>query len=248
MKRFLVLTLATLVLSSLAVVALPGQSHAQRRASLEEGSIVRRQLLYRSKRFELQPRIGGTLNDSFKRNMLVGLDLNYYLTNKFGLGLGGAFGAVSLDTDLLTQIGQTVDDGQPSGLALTVTTALFDAHLSYVPIFGKFALFKSMILDYDLHLLAGFGGALLGAEGNTEGEELSGFKPGPMVGVGFRLFFADNMAITFDLRDYIFSSADVQEAPNQDGRRASPVTELRNNIAIGFGFSLFFPGEVPISR
>jgi outer membrane beta-barrel protein len=248
MKRLFVLALATFTLSSLAAVALPGQSMAQRRASLEEGSIVRRQLLYRSSRFELQPRIGGTLNDSFKRNLLVGVDLNYYLTNKFGLGVGGSFGALSMDTDLLAQINGTIDSGQSSGLALTVTTALFDAHLTYVPIFGKFAVFKSMIVDYDLHLMAGFGGALLGAEGNTEGEELSGLKPGPMLGLGFRLFVADNMAITVDLRDYIFSSADVQEAPNQDGRRASPVTELRNNIAIGFGFSLFFPGEVPISR
>ncbi len=246
MTRFVQIALLA-ALAAVTIAAFPSAAQAQRRASLEEGSIVRRQLLYRSSRFELQPRLGGTLNDSFKRNVLAGLDMNYYLTNKFGLGVGGVFGAVSVDTDLLEQINGTLGGEDTEGLSFTLTTLLIDAHISYVPIFGKLSVFKSNILDYDLHLLAGFGGALLGVEGNTEGELLSGFKPGPMLGLGFRIFASNNFAITVDVRDYIYSSADIQEGP-QDGRRPAPVTELRNNLTLGLGVSVFFPGEVPISR
>ncbi len=239
MKRWLAPLVAALcILGALGVLS-PSEASAQRRASLEEGPIVRRQLLYRSSRFELQPRIGATLNDSFKRNIMAGLDLNYYLTNKFGLGVGGYFGAVKLNTDLLDQIEGTVGT---DGLAFTTTTALFAAHISYVPIFGKLALFGNIIADYDLHLLAGFGGGLLGAEGAIDDEKLSGFKPGAMLGVGFRLFVADSVAVTVDFRDYLFSSADIQEGA------LDPTTELRNNFAVGLGVSFFFPGEVPISR
>lgn len=214
---------------------------AQRRASLEEGPIVRRQLLYRSSRFELQPRIGATLNDSYLRNVLVGVDANYYLTNQFGLGVGGYFSAVKLNTDLLDQLEATTDAA--ADLALTETTMLFSAHITYVPIFGKFALFKkAAIVDYDFHLVAGIGGALLGARGNTENEQLSGFKPGPMIGLGLRLFVADSVAVTIDFRDYIYSSAEVQEGA------INPQSELSNNFALGLGVSFFFPGEVPISR
>lgn len=242
MKREVALSVLALSVFVGVLMSAPGEASAQRRASLEEGPIVRRQLLYRSSRFELQPRIGGTLNDSYKRNLLTGLDLNYYLTNKFGLGVNAAFGALKVDTDLLEQINATVDAERTGELAFATTTLLFDVHVSYVPIFGKFSIFKSAILDYDLHLLGGFGGALLAAEGNVAGEKLSGFKPGPMIGGGMRIFMGDSFALTFDVRDYIFSSADIQEG------EINPQTELRNNFTVNIGFSLFFPGEVPISR
>jgi outer membrane beta-barrel protein len=237
MKRSLVVAIAGVT----AFLGLAESASAQRRASLEEGPIVRRKLLFRSSRFELNPRLGFTLGDSYKRNLLVGADINYYLTNEFGLGATGYFGAVQLDTDLLEQINATVDPNVTKDLSYASTQLLFDVHISYAPLYGKFAIFDT-ILNYDIHLVGGFGGAIIQAEGGAPSDKLSGFKPAPMLGGGVRVFVSDGIAVTLDLRDYLYSAADLQEGDEE------PVTEFRNNFAMSLGVSFFFPGEVKVSR
>ncbi len=237
MKRSLLLALASMTL----ILCMAEAAMAQRRASLDEGPIVRRKLLFRSSRFEVSPRVAFTLGDSYKRNILVGADLNYYLTNEFGIGATGFFGATQLDTDLLEQINTTVDSGATQDLSYASTQLLFDVHLSYVPIYGKFALFSS-IINYDIHLLGGFGGAIIQAEGGAPTDLLGGFKPAPMFGGGVRAFVTDGIAVVFDIRDYLYSTADLQDGAQE------PQTELRNNFALSLGVSFFLPGEVKVSR
>lgn len=237
-------TLLAVIGVALPILAMAGAAEAQvKRASLEEGAPVRRKLLYRSSRFELMPAFGMTLNDTFKRNMMVGVDANYYLTNEFGLGASGAFGAVALNTDLLDQIQGTVDAETNNQLSYATTTLLADLHVSYVPIFGKFALGRT-IIDYDIHLIGGFGGALVAAEQGSAAPDPSftGFKPGAVLGGGARIFFGDSVAVTLDLKDYLYSAVDVQEG------EAQPESEFRDNLLVMLGVSFFFPGEVPVSR
>lgn len=228
----------------LCLLTVAEEASAQvRRASLEEGPPVRRKLLYRSSRFELMPAFGVTLNDTFKRNLMVGVDANYYLTNEFGLGVSGAFGAAALNTDLLDQIQGTIAASANDQLSYATTTLLTDLHVSYVPIFGKFALGRT-IIDYDIHLIGGFGGALVSAEQGSAAPDPSftGFKPGAVLGGGARLFFGDSVAVTLDLKDYLYSASDVQEG------EAQPQSEFRDNLLVMLGVSFFFPGEVPVSR
>lgn len=220
---------------SLLVVS---EAYAQRNTSLDEGPIVRRKLLFRSSRFEAGVRLGASVGDSYKRNLLAGLDLNYYLTNEFGLGVTASYGALQLDTDLLEQINASGSGGDDISYASTMM--LFDAHLSYVPIYGKFSILKSTIINYDIHLIGGFGGALIQSEG--PGDKLAGFKPAPVFGGGVRIFLSDSIALVVDVRDYLYSAADLQEGD------ADPVTEFRNNVVTNLGVSFFFPGEVKVSR
>lgn len=224
-------------------LALGSEAAAQgHRASFEEGPPVRRKLLYRSSRFELMPQVGFTLNDTYKRNLLVGADASFYLTNEFGLGVSVGYGAVALNTDLLDQIEGTIGSDVQQGLSYATTQLLVDGHVSYVPIFGKFAIARTVV-DYDIHLIGGFGGAIIAADGNNAAHAaFTGFKPGPVVGGGARMFLADSIALTVDLKDYIYSTADVQEGP------AAPQSELRGNLVFMLGASFFFPGDVPVSR
>ncbi|MEL6181162.1 MAG: outer membrane beta-barrel domain-containing protein [Myxococcota bacterium] len=239
----LAITSATVLLLMVTLVAEEQQAYAQqRRASLDEGPIVRRKLLFRSSRFEIMPQIGMTLNDSYKRNALVGLEANFYLTNEFGLGISGLFSPLQLNTSLFDQIDSSADPEVRDQLSYAVVTALFDAHVNYVPIFGKFTLFGT-IIDYDIHLLGGFGGALIGSDGpRADDAEYTGFQPAPVIGGGGRLFVRDSFALTLDVKDYIYSTADTQIGTTR------PETELRDNFVISLGFSIFLPGDVPISR
>ena len=237
-----VLAVCLAAATCLSIVAMPLEAVADRRASLEEGPIVRRKLLFRSNRFELSPSLGSTMNDAYKRNYLVGIDANYHLTNHFGLGASGAFGVLTANTDLLNQVNETVDEHISNGLAYSTTTVLFDLHLSYVPLFGKISVFDTNVVNYDFHLEAGFGGALVAADGTVDDDQLSGFKPAPVFGMGVRLFIADSFAINFNVKDFVYSSADALE------KGAEPQTELRNNFALSVGASFFFPTDVKVSR
>ncbi len=241
--RLTAIVLAAVTFTGL--LAVPMVAVAERRASLEEGPIVRRKLLFRSSRFELAPRIGSTLNDAYKRNLMVGVDANYHLTNHFSLGVGFGYGVLASNTDLLDQVNGSVDPEISNGLRYATTQILFDAHVSYVPLFGKISILDSSVLDYDLSLDLGFGGALITAvaDGDAQGSDLlSGFKPAPVIGLGFRVFVSDSIAINLAVKDYIYSIADVQE------EGVEPNTELRNNVAIGVGASFFFPTDVKVSR
>jgi outer membrane beta-barrel protein len=242
-NKFTALVLAAVTVTGL--LAVPMVASAERRASLEEGPIVRRKLLFRSSRFELAPRIGSTLNDAYKRNLMVGADANYHLTNHFSLGVGFGYGVLASNTDLLDQVNGSVDAEISNGLRYATTQILFDAHVSYVPLFGKISILDSSVLNYDLSLDLGFGGALITAvaDGNAGGDDLlSGFKPAPVLGLGFRVFVSDSIAVNLAIKDYIYSVADVQE------EGVEPNTELRNNVSIGLGASFFFPTDVKVSR
>lgn len=237
-----VLVLVTALSGFLAMSVAADHVCAQKRASLDEGPIVRRKLLYRSSRFEVAPRLGSTLNDAYKRNMLVGLDANFHLTNEFGLGVSGYFSPLHPNTDLLDQIEGTLSASEQADISYAVVTALFDVHASFVPFFGKFSVFRN-IINYDIHLVGGLGGALISAEGAAAGEaKFTGINPGMMFGGGGRLFISDNIAVVMDVKDYIYSTADSQTGQTR------PKLELRSNVMMSLGVSFFFPGEVPISR
>lgn len=230
----LVVVLAT-VFSFLA------EASAERETSLKDGPSVRRKLLYRSSRVELMPVAGFSMNDAYKRSIMAGAELNYHLTNEFGIGAGAAYGVVHMNTDLLDQIEATIDKEETDSLVYSMTALVGDVHVSYVPLFGKLALAR-MVVDYDFHLLGGFGGALVGVDGKGPGTDLEGFKPGPMFGGGLRLFFADSIGLTMDIKDYLYSTADVQEGTG------NPTSEFRSNPVFSVGVSFFFPGKVNVSR
>ena len=242
MRRPIALAIASVTALLVVTTAAQQADAQQRRASLDEGPIVRRKLLYRSSRFELMPTLGMTLNDSYKRNAMVGLDANFYLTNEFGLGITGLFSPLQLNTDLFDQIESSADPEVRDELSYAIVTGLFDVHVTYVPIFGKFTFLRN-IIDYDVHLICGFGGALIGADGQrADDAEFTGFKPAPVIGGGGRLFLRDSFALTLDVKDYIYSAADSQTGATR------PETELRDNFVISLGFSFFLPGDVPVSR
>jgi len=247
---------------ALAVVTLggvlltPGVAAAQEEAAngeylqpspLEDGgAVVRRKLLFRSTRFEAAPLVGFTLADPFNRNILAGANLGFHLTNSFGIGATIGAGVVTRPTSLRTNIEQTAPD--LSEVAFSKVNFLASVEGTYVPIFGKFSFLDRGIINYDLHLIVGAGFVGRGAEaGDNSGattaatDAVSGGTAAGVVGVGGRFYANDFVSINLQVRDYIFSSSEVSLDTIGE-------PELRNNLMLSVGASLFFPTAVKVSR
>jgi hypothetical protein len=78
---------------------------------------VRHERLYRAGRFEIAPTVSFTLLDEYRRTIFVGGRLQYNITDWFGFGVWGAYGAGQIDTNLTSEIDQSV-----TGAACTSAT------------------------------------------------------------------------------------------------------------------------------
>ncbi len=249
------LTSCSLLLLAL-LVALPSLARAEEEAEargevksfIDEGPGVRRKLLYRSTRLEVQPLVGITLNDPFTRNVMAGANVAFHLNNSLGIGVTGAYGVSQMSTGLRDNIRAELDGrgDRLNELNYSYLGWIVDVEATYVPLFGKLSLLNSLIANYDFHLLLGVG--FIGEQAVNAGSGLevndniiSSNTVAPMIGAGFRFFVGDMVSINLDLRDYIFSRA-------ESNSRGSAQEELSNNFMLSLGVSIFLPGDVKVSR
>lgn len=262
MKRWITSLLAVLVLALLAAV--PSHAEAQElgdeaelevegTTSLEEGAPVRRLLLLRSGRFELQPQTSFSLIDPFVRNIAFGAGAAYYFTNSLGVGTNFVYSPVHIDTD---EVEAVASDGfsqrVKEQLSVSQMTMAFDLGIIYVPLFGKFSVF-GWILNYDLHLFGGAGGLIMEARCADESpeagiascevnENLEGIKFAGALGIGTRVYFNNWLALNLEFRDYLGSFAEYARSESGDPSKFG-------QMFLGtVGLSFFFPLDVYISR
>ena len=214
-------------------------------ASLEEGPIVRQQLLHRASRFELAPMATFTLNDTYVRNGIAGVSASYFLNNSFGVGASAGVGLLQRDTNLRGNLELEFSDDEQDDTSYSHVGFLVDAGLIFVPAFGKFSMMNSLFSHYDFHLMGGMGFVSQSAEtasGNgSPDSELEGLQPAPMFGAGLRFFTSDRMSLNFQLRNYLnFNQAEISRGD------ADPRLGLMSTFSVGLGF--YFPGDVHISR
>jgi outer membrane beta-barrel protein len=210
---------------------------------LQDGNAVRNRLLLRAGRFEVVPALAFTLNDAYRRNALFGLGLNYNMSDTLALG-GTLQLGVAFDTALKERLAAERPDRVAKGgfNDLKLSGAL---ELTYTPIFGKLAFLGRKVLDYDAHFLVGAG--LVSLAGGTEAD---GLAPMLVAGFGLRFFVSPSMAVVFQVKDQVFSSA-LNFIENQgdaaDGAKSSSENRFRNNLIVGFGYSFFFPSVPKVS-
>ena len=207
------------------------------------GPIVRRKLLYRSTRLEVMPYFGGTITDAYAQNLFVGANAAFHLTNEVSIGLNGGFGIAHPETSLSTSTGQF--ESSIELLSYSKIDWLVDLEGQWVPIFGKFSLMDSVILNYDIHLIGGVGFVGQSAFSAVTGDAVENSEIGQptvagVAGAGLRLFVNDMFAVSFDVRDYIFARGEVSSG-SADLRTA-------NNVMMSLGVSIFLPGQVKVSR
>lgn len=226
-------------------LTLPAVAEAQSR-SLQEGPVVRRQLLYRSARFELTPAIGTAIGPVYQRELFLAVSGRYHVNNSLAIGLNANAGLLGLNTSIANNY-EVADPIGARELHYARQTMLLDVHLAYSLFTGKMSLMSKLIQYLDLYVAAGGGGALITAD--SAAEDLGGFKFGPALTVGLRVFLGDQFALNVRFTDYLYASADAQRVRRGPPPSPQPVQErFRSHFVGTVGVSIFFPGEVRVSR
>lgn len=221
---------------------------APRRAeAIEEIYALQRIYALRNGRVELSPSFSTTVNDPYVTHPSIGLGLNYWWTNVLAVGLNFMlYQGLENESDLNFHVRRS------TRLAVPISEYQLGAHLNftYVPLYGKFAMFNEYIFQWDAYIVGGVG--------------IMRTRPVPVidpairefefnwrvafnVGIGLRVFVTRFLAIFGELRDYAYleqlENLDVAIGPertNEDTWLADGAS-LTNNVALTLGFTLFFP-------
>jgi outer membrane beta-barrel protein len=211
---------------------------------LQEETAVRKQKRLRSDRVGLGLILGSTTNDRFARSSLVGGRLEYYLKDSLGIGVHASLGIVS-ETNLATQIKATRPSlGQPQffqGIGLDL-----GGDLIFVPAFGKLSILGIINARYDFQFT--LGASFIKMQSIENGDSYDRFALAPAVGSGFRLFFSDQFALNFQLKDYIYSRIENLIPINNNGvEEVNENASWQNHFIFNMSFS-FFLGKPQVGR
>lgn len=188
----------------------------ERKEELDLIRVIQRRPFLRRQRLEVSPLLGTNINDPLVQSFVTGGNLNYHITEVMAVGLFGGY-ALGSETDLYDKV---IEDYE---LFPEVSQVQWFAgvHFQYVPIYGKFALFNSWIIPWDIYTVLGAGWTRTQLDGH----------PTLTAGVGQRFFMNRWFSLDLELRDYVY---------NEDYPSGS---ELVNNLVFAAGVGFFLPPD-----
>ena len=178
-------------------------------------------------RLDVSPRFGYTVNDSLASTPKAGVGLSYHFTERFyvsGMFDWFKFGpTLSGPTDAydqsFSQTGTAPDSPVPNFMG--------GLEVGWVPAFGKFALFNSGIIYYDLSLSVG-GGWM-----DAQSIQITSSSGSPAV----------TLALTSHifLSDWFSLNAGVRDVSYQASLRGLEDKVLAHTVTVDLGFGMYFP-------
>jgi outer membrane beta-barrel protein len=214
----------------------------------EEIYAVQQIYALRKNRLEIMPSFGFTLNDPYVSHYNIGAGLNFWITNVLAIGLNmNWYQGLDSESDLNFHVRRS------ARLAIRPTEYQFGASLNftYVPFYGKFAMFNRYIFQWDAYIMGGVG--------------LMHTRPIPVVdpeyrsfdftykvsignpAIGFRIFLSKWLTIFAELRTYPYLEklenlqvALGQQRQNKDAWLESSSTLVWNVVA-SVGMTVFIP-------
>jgi len=199
-------------------------------------------------RVDLQPSFGVSMNDPFVQHQAISAGLSYFITEILAVGVSfnfyHFFNATSeVNFRLSRATHQTVPINEYSWAG--------QLNFTYIPMYGKFAMFTEWILHWDVWLLGG-GGFIFTRPIPVIDPEYRDFdwtmKFCFNVGIGGRLFLSKFLAIFLEVRDYIFpeeleSLETYSRAVDREDKKnwLDDDLKLTNNVMLQVGVSLFIP-------
>lgn len=231
-------------------------------AALKEPEIwaVQQAYVLRDGRFELTPTYGVSLNDPFVTHNAFGLKFGWYITEVLGI-------AASFQWYHWLQVESDDNFYIPRSFRLVVPINEYqfgvNLHFSYVPLYGKLAIFRKWIFHWDCFVEGGVG-LLHTRPIPVVDPDVRTFdfaiQVAANVGIGVRIFLTKFVAIYAQFVDFIYleqlesrTVAPEEGDPLPDGRRqeragsrTDPKTWLgksvfTNHMALFVGASIFFP-------
>ena len=179
MKRRFVRAVFAASVAVAGALSTAGMAHAQElelTGPLKGAPAARHLRLYREGRFEIAPTSSFSLLDEYRRTILFGARINYNLKDWFAFGVWGAYGLISSNTNLASEIdnpttgaprdpltANNVNHSQsPYGgyAPFTDQTAkmnwILAPQLTFIPFRGKLAIFNKIFVDADFYAAAGW--------------------------------------------------------------------------------------------
>jgi outer membrane beta-barrel protein len=206
--------------------------------------VVVRKPFLKSKRTELYPYLGTTMNDNMVRHYAFGGQLSYYLTDVLAIGVEGNYyqHAFREPFDLVARQARrlpTVNKYNWSGAV----------NFHYVPVYGKFAIFDKRLVTWEVAFTAGIGaGQSEVVPRDTKFDGFTNLLIMPNVGANMRFFLAKWLTVNAGVRDYIFidkfEPTDRVEGGMNDSAEAAKenaTSSLINNVMFQIGLSFWLP-------
>jgi outer membrane beta-barrel protein len=220
-------------------------------------TVVQRQRMLKKGRFELSPQFGITVNDPYVRHYTLGLDLNYWLTNRMALGLTGT-GLIGAKTPRYDNI------RFQEGLLLTANQILWQASLNYTynPFYGKIAIFNRALLHWEGSLVVGGGAMQTRVLPRYESlhEPFSTVTGGGHIGIMGRFYGRriDWLSVNWGVRTWLFADKlePINRGPDNDptdgmaddpsldspsAAKAASDFQIGYNVIVFLGVSFYFP-------
>jgi outer membrane beta-barrel protein len=213
--------------------------------------VIPRKRFLKGGRFEFSPFAGTSINDILIQHYVFGLDLNFFITDAFSIGLQGDYYVKQL-TDRESLIGLQYNR------IPTLNRYLWSGLLNfgYVPAYGKFALFNKSIVHWEIVVSGGVG--ITQTEIIPRNISYEAFKTNaitPDIGIGSRFFLFDWLTVNYMFRDYIIldkyepldrGQADMTMPGGVKYKSASDAKahadgKLVNNIMFYLGVGVFLP-------
>lgn len=235
----------------------PDANSAEDQIKAEMGliTVVQRQRMLKKKRFELQPQFGITVNDPYVRHYTVGVQADYWLTNRMALGLVGT-GLIGAKTPRYDNI------RRQEGLLLTANQVLWQANLNFTYnfMYGKIAIFNRALLHWEAG--ASIGGGVMQTRVIPRYEALhqpfTNFTGGGVLGFHSRTYLPRVNWLAFDLgvRYWLFADrlepeqrgpdtatggVDLPALDSAAGAKNASTPQLAHNVQFFLGVSFFFP-------
>ncbi|MEE2645237.1 MAG: outer membrane beta-barrel domain-containing protein, partial [Myxococcota bacterium] len=187
---------------------------AAKRADIERIWVMQRRPFLKTGRVELYPEFSSNTNDPLISLYQVGGGLRYHLDEVMSLGFRGGYtiGDESSNFEKVIEDYQVFPQvSRPNWYA----TATF----TYVPIYGKFSLFGTWIVPWELQANAGLGWIRTFLDGHYTAS----------IGVAQRLFLSRWLTMHFGIEDQIYQES------------YQPEPRILNQLMVTAGLSIFFP-------
>lgn len=154
------------------------------------------------------------VNGKFTEHLGTGLDYAYHLREAFALTAGGTWFYRGVQSSFTED--ELIKKAHQQPFTASALLLKYEGHVGFElsPIYGKFALFDSSVVQFGLYLGSALGVAdtrvqLRPPDPNTKRERTfgeTGLKPVGVFNVGFRMFFSEHIAFKAEIRDTIFSN------------------------------------------
>ncbi len=247
--------LARLASGSTADATQPQDAEEPITELVEEIYSVSRIYALRLNRLELAPNLGLSANDQYVSHTSVGLALNYWFTNVLAVGVNfNWYSGLESESELSFNVRRS------TRLAVPITSYQFGFALNftYVPLYGKFMMFREFIFEWDAYIVGGVGAlwtrpvpVVDPAIRRFDFEARIAFN----LGIGLRVFITRWLAAFVEARNYMYlEKLENNEVALGDTARQNTATWLSpndtftNNITFHVGLNVFVPFDFEYRR